>query len=92
MSERLRKLPTQLNTPNIFVVDLVRVSLNASDVQRLGRCVPALRSKDIGVLIGQRMMHFGIAFSHIFENIREWPLLIRTQGLRSEVRSCIFAR
>ena len=41
---RLRKLPTQLNTPNIFVPDLVRVSPNASDVQRLGRCVPALMS------------------------------------------------
>ena len=31
-SERLRKRPTQLNTPNIFVPDLVRVSPNASDV------------------------------------------------------------
>ena len=37
----LRKLPTQLNTPNIFVPDLVQVSPNASDVQQLGRCVPA---------------------------------------------------
>ena len=41
MLERLRKLLTQLNTPNILVADLVRVSPNASDVQRLGRCVPA---------------------------------------------------
>ena len=41
MSEWLRKLPTQLNTPNIFVPDLIRVSPNASDVQWLGRCVPA---------------------------------------------------
>ena len=39
----LRKLPAQLNTPNRNVPDLVRVSPNASDVQRLGRCVPALR-------------------------------------------------
>ena len=39
----LRKPPTQLNTPNIFVPDLVRVSPNASDVQRLGRCVPAFK-------------------------------------------------
>ena len=41
-SVQLRKLPTQLNTPNRNVPDLVRVSPNASDVQRLGRCVPAL--------------------------------------------------
>ena len=41
-SARLRKLPTQLNTPNKFVPKLVRVSPNASDVQRLGQCVPAL--------------------------------------------------
>ena len=41
-SIRLRKLPTHLNTPNIFVPDLVRVSPNASDVQLLGRCVGAL--------------------------------------------------
>ena len=34
-SAQLRKLPTQLNTPNMFVPDLVRVSPNASDVQRL---------------------------------------------------------
>ena len=34
-------LPTQLNTPNIFVVNLVRISPSASDVQRLCRCVPA---------------------------------------------------
>ena len=40
----LRKLPMQLNTPNIFVPDLVRVSPNASDVQRLGQCVPAFRT------------------------------------------------
>ena len=38
-SARLRKLPTQLNTWNRFA--LVRVSPNASDIQRLGRCVPA---------------------------------------------------
>ena len=37
----LRKLPTQLNTPNRFVPDLVLVSPNVSDVQRLGRSVPA---------------------------------------------------
>ena len=42
-SERLQKLPTQLNTPNIFVPDLVQVSPNASDIQWLGRCVPAYR-------------------------------------------------
>ena len=42
-SAQLRKLPMQLNTPNIFVPDLVRVSPNASDVQRLGRCVPAVK-------------------------------------------------
>ena len=41
-SERLRKRPTQLNTPNIFVPDLVQVFPNASKVQQLGRCVPAL--------------------------------------------------
>ena len=40
---QLRKLPTQLNTPSIFVPDLVLVSPNASDVQRFGRCVPVLR-------------------------------------------------
>ena len=39
---RFQKLPTQLNTLNIFVPDLVQVSPSASDVQRLGRCVPAL--------------------------------------------------
>ena len=43
MSTRLRQLPTQLNTPNIFVPKLVGVSPNASDVQQLGQCVPALR-------------------------------------------------
>ena len=42
-SERLRKLLTQLNTPKILVADLLRVSPNTSDVQRLGWCVPALR-------------------------------------------------
>ena len=42
-SARLQKLPTQLNTPNIFIPDLVRVSPNASDVQWLGQCVPAFR-------------------------------------------------
>ena len=41
-SARFRKLPTQLNTPNRFVPELVRVFPNASDVQRLARCVPAL--------------------------------------------------
>ena len=45
-SKRLRKLPTQLNTPNRNVPALVRVSPNASDVQRLGRCVPALTDKN----------------------------------------------
>ena len=39
----LWKLPAQLNTPNIFVPDLVRVSPNSSDIQRLGRCVLALK-------------------------------------------------
>ena len=43
MSTWLRKLPTQLNTPNRLVPNLVRVSPNASDGQRLGQCVPALR-------------------------------------------------
>ena len=47
-----RKLPTQLNTPNIFVPDLVRVSPNASDVQRLGRCVPAFTGGTDGYLKG----------------------------------------
>ena len=42
-SAQLRKLPMQLNTPNIFVPDLVQVSLNASDVHWLGRCVPAFK-------------------------------------------------
>ena len=37
----LRKLSMQPNTPNIFVPDLIRVSPNVSDVQRLGRFVPA---------------------------------------------------
>ena len=41
-SVQLRKFRTQLNTLNIFVPDLVRASPNASDVQRLGQCVPAL--------------------------------------------------
>ena len=47
MSQQLRKLPAQPNTPNKFVPDLVRDSPNASDVQRVGRCVPAfnLRQK-----------------------------------------------
>ena len=40
-SEWPLKLPTQLNTRNIFVPDLVLVYPNASHVQRLGRCVPA---------------------------------------------------
>ena len=44
-STRLLKLPTQLNTLNRFVPDLVRVSPNASDVQWLGWCVPALREQ-----------------------------------------------
>ena len=43
MSAGLGKLPTQLNTPNIFAPDFVQVSPNASDVQWLGHCVPALR-------------------------------------------------
>ena len=43
MSLWLQKLPTHLNTPNRNVPDLVRVSPNASDVQRLGQCVPAFR-------------------------------------------------
>ena len=38
----LRKLPTQLNTPNSFVSDPVRVSPNYSDVKPLGQCIPAL--------------------------------------------------
>ena len=41
-SERLRKLQMQLNTPNIFVPNLV--SPYASDIQLLSRCVPAFRS------------------------------------------------
>ena len=45
-SARLRKLQTQLNTPNRFVPDLVRVSPNASDVHRLGWCVPAFRRQN----------------------------------------------
>ena len=40
-SARLRKLPTQLNTPNRFDRDLVWLSKNASDVQQFGWCVPA---------------------------------------------------
>ena len=45
-SELLHKLPTQLNTPNIFVpVCPSRSNPNASDVQRLGWCVPALTQK-----------------------------------------------
>ena len=44
-SVQLQKPPMQLNTPNIFVPDLVRVSPNASDIQRLGRCVPVLMVK-----------------------------------------------
>ena len=46
-SELLRKLPTLLNTPNIFVPNHIQVSPNTSDVQRLGRCVPALRCSGI---------------------------------------------
>ena len=42
-STRLRKLPTQLNTPKRYISNLVRASPNASDVQRLGRFVPAFR-------------------------------------------------
>ena len=50
----LRKRPTQLNTPNIFVPDLVWVFPNTSDIQRLGRCVPAFRADDCsaGLLCG----------------------------------------
>ena len=47
----LRKLPAQLNTPNIFVPDLVRISPNASDVQRLGWCVPAFSKMLFGAPI-----------------------------------------
>ena len=42
-SARLRKLPTQLNTLNRFVPDLVWVSPYSSDVQQLGQCVPVFR-------------------------------------------------
>ena len=42
-SERLLKLQMQLNTPNRNVPDLIQVSPNASDIQRLGRSVPAFR-------------------------------------------------
>ena len=48
-SARLRKLPTQLNTPNVFVSDHVRVSPNASDSLRLGRCVPALKGQCVTI-------------------------------------------
>ena len=41
-SVQFLKLPMQLNTLNIFVPELVRVFPITSDVQRLGRCVPAL--------------------------------------------------
>ena len=53
-SEWRRKPLTQLNTPNIFVSDLVRISPNASDVQQLGRCVPALTTHPPSHLLGQR--------------------------------------
>ena len=35
----------QRNTPNRFVPELVWVSLNVSDIQHLGQCVPALNVK-----------------------------------------------
>ena len=41
-----QKLPTQLNAPNRFVPKLVRVSPNASDGQRLARCVSGLKVSD----------------------------------------------
>ena len=41
-SARLQKLPTQLNKLKIFAPDLIRVSPNALDIQRLGQCVGAL--------------------------------------------------
>ena len=43
-SARLWKRPTQLNTPNIFVPDLARVS-QTPNVQWLGRDVPALKGR-----------------------------------------------
>ena len=55
-SERLRKLPMQLNIPKILVPDLVRASPNASDVQRLGRCVPAYREDKEERGRGNRML------------------------------------
>ena len=43
-STRFQKLPTQLNR---FVLELVQVFPNISDVQRLGRCVPAFNHLDL---------------------------------------------
>ena len=53
-SARLRKLPMHLNTPNIFAPDLVRVSTNASDVQRLGQCVRELEAVFCPILVCYR--------------------------------------
>ena len=44
LSTQFQKPPIQLNTPNRFVPELVRVSPNVSDVQRLGQCVPAFKN------------------------------------------------
>ena len=38
----IQKLPTQLNTLNRFVPELIRVSPDVSDIQSLRQCVPAL--------------------------------------------------
>ena len=50
-STRFQKLLMQQNTPNRFVPKLVRVSLNGSDIQWLGQCVPALFQTDCQYLL-----------------------------------------
>ena len=50
-ANNIQKLPTQLNTPNRFVPELVWVSPNASDVQRLGPCVPAFNQMFLVVCV-----------------------------------------
>ena len=76
-SVRLRKLPMQPNTRNIFVPDLTRVSPNASDVQRLGRCVPAFISQ-CSYLLSKEQGHMRAAFTNINAFWIELVLLLKT--------------
>ena len=80
LSIRFQKPPAQLNTPNRFVPDLVRLSPNAWDARRLAQCVSGLT-------------HSGSTDQFPLKKYRQFVPAATgvVYGVTSETNHCLFA-